>query len=49
MQEQEVPLNDLYACALTCLDKRAGDGYHFKEEGARVLAGQVASSIRAVL
>lgn len=49
MRELEVPLNDLYACALTCLDQRSGDGYHFQAEGARVLGRQVADAVRQYL
>lgn len=49
MQEMEVPVNDLYVCALGCLDKRAGDGYHFTGEGSAILGRQVADSIQPYL
>ena len=48
MDENKIPIDDLYAVAKPQLDKiQKGDGLHFEAEGCKLLAKSVVESILA--
>ena len=50
MEENQIPIDDLYGFALPQLDKiQRAENVHYTDEGYAALAGQVAASIEAVL